>query len=266
MQGITQSSFLLAPKNSDAYELQLSFLDQQGGPISQKSFIFSQQCPPQEGEIVDVYSQNGSCSEPLLKQLFNKSDVAGVNKATRKLKALGPVVLVLDLKDENKGYLDEGAIAKSEAVVCDFFQQKAADGAPKHAKKIHKLFQKTLDFVICEGSLKTDLLKQFAEPEVEYFQNTQQGAIHFCQCAEFFMNGFKLGQEVRGIASEKYITPISGHSFEPHQKSTVLYPALYKDIYSVHGKFAQVLKPVFSVNGRFDEESQITEMSVEMKT
>jgi hypothetical protein len=122
---------------------------------------------------------------------------------------------------------------------------------------------------LCEGSLKGDLLKLggFSDREVE-FLNSKQGASHFCQCAEFFMNGFKLGYSVCNDTTEfsgsKYIKPISGRfsAFKPQSISTVFYPAQYKEMYSPQGGYAQSLQPIYSVEGDYEESMQITTLHV----
>ncbi len=160
------------------------------------------------------------------------------------------------------------SVAKCEEVVCDFFKQEITNSAiSSRSKKIHTLIQKNypLDFVLCEGSLKMDILKYggFLDKEIEYFQKTKIGAKSFCQCAEFFMNAFKLGQEVRAhegtFLGEKYFIPISKKYavLKPQKKSTVFYPSSYKELYSLEGDFAKVMSSIFSVSGQFDKDSQV---------
>ncbi|MBS0606965.1 MAG: hypothetical protein JSR57_08445 [Verrucomicrobia bacterium] len=78
------------------------------------------------------------------------------------------------------------------------------------------------------------------------------------------MNGFKFGHAVTGISADHYIKPITNKVFHPFEKSTVWYPALYKEIYSPEGEFANTLKPIFSIFGLFDAKTKITQMSVEL--
>lgn len=295
-QMINKSLFILEPVEEGGYELCIKFLDKTEGLVSAKKFTFSQAKPiqgskeegkvsnddgknakkePVENELLDVYSQNGVCSPNVLTNLFSKGDEQGVKKAAQMLKAStfqGPTILVLDLKDPETGYKENAkeTIVKCESAVCDFFKSKTpSTEAGKHAKKIHG---SAPDFVLCEGNLKMDLLKcgGFAASEIDYF-HTPSGAKSFCQCAEFFMNAFKMGETAQGekgaLLADKYIVPVSGKftSFKPCSKSTVLYPALYKDIYSVQGEFAKVLGTVYSVSGKYDLSSKITMMSVTKK-
>lgn len=261
MNAISQCSFSLKSLHEQAYQLKVQFPNG-----SNKIFTFIQQSSLEKGEIVDIYSQNGACSASILNGLFQKKDVQGIQKAVAKLQEpLGPSVMALDLHDPNTGYVDcQETIPVCEEAVCSFLKESTADGTTsKSAKKVHALFQKTLDFVICEGSLKMDLLKGFSPQQVDYFLSAPAS---FCQCAELFMNSFKFGQEVDGILAEKYIKSVSSKFsvFKPYEKSTVFYPAMYKEIYSVDGSFAKGLKPVFSVSGGFDAVSKITTISLEM--
>jgi hypothetical protein len=283
MSVISKSSFSLIPLNESAYELNVQFLNENGSSISEKKFTFLQQHPVEKGKVLDVFTKNGSCGPAFLKHLFQKSDEQFAKKVSAKLNACtvsGPLTGVLDIKEPHTGYIPcsacEQNVAESEEVVCNFFSKKEIDSSlSSHAKKIHSIFHSSLpvDFVICEGTLKTDLLKNggFTDKEIEYFQNTSSGAISLCQCAEFFMNGLKLGQEAQNTSgyfqAEKFIKPISGKfaCFLPYQSSTVFYPALYKDIYSPEGEFTQVLHPVFSVTSTFDEDTKITTLNVEKK-
>jgi len=282
---ISKSSFSLAPLNESAYELNIHFSNEKGDLVSDKKFTFLQQQSLEEGEILDVYSQNGTTAPAILKHLFEKRDEQEVKKAAAVLKPIvpsGPIMVVLDLQDPHTHYsacsecVDE-TIAKCEGVVCDFFQKKTLESSlSAHAKKIHKLFQEScpLNFVLCEGSLKMDLLKYggFTDAEIDYFQNSSVGPKNFCQCAEFFMNGFKLGQTVRGaggyLLPEKFIQPVSSKftAFKPYQKSTVFYPASYKELYSLEGEFAKVLSSIFCLKGGFNAASKITTISVEKKS
>lgn len=86
------------------------------------------------------------------------------------------------------------------------------------------------------------------------------------------MNAFKFGQVGKGkegmYSADAYIKTVTedGKAFQPQQKSTVFYPASYKEIYSLQGEFAQIMSEVFSVSGIFDAKSKITAMSLEVKS
>lgn len=272
INNISNASFLLQKHNECAYELKIQFTNADEKAISDKSFTFKQQTLAlQAGEILDVYSQNGICHQEILGHLFENRDVKEIRSAVKKLAPpltpSGPLFFVLDLKGETEGYFDP-QIAKCEQVVCDFFKNITSHKASTRAKKVRSLFEQAapLNFVLCEGSLKSKLLKEFSDPEIAFFQS-KLGAHSFCQCAEYFMNGFKLGQEVGGISASNFITPVSEKfaAFYPYEKSTVWYPPSYKDLYSLDGTYAQTLKPVFFLSGNFDALDGITTMSVEVK-
>lgn len=279
MQSIVKSSFDLTYLNEKSYEIDVHFWNVAGCVVSKKSAVFTQVQSVTSGETWDVYSQNGVCCDPILNLfkdkyacLFKHADERGIKKAADYRKGLSQIsgVLVLDMKDQNKKYLDKMTISKSEEVVSNFLKTKKvnADFLPR-AKKLHAVFQESLPiaFVLCEGSLKCDILHNFSDVESDYFLNTAQGRVDFCQVAEFYMNGFKFGQEARGIFSEKYFLSTSScsTSFKPQSKSTVWYPEAYKEVYSLDGPFATVMKPFFSVFGDFDAKSGITSMTLEVK-
>lgn len=162
-----------------------------------------------------------------------------------------------------------GLIPQSEQRVCELFSSETLySNSPSLCQKVHKIFQKNrpLDFVLCEGTLKMDLLKMggFSAVEIKFLEKSTKS---FCQCAEFFMNAFKLGQTARSetgelFKGESYFRPVGHRVFEPCAKSVVYYPPLYKDLYSLEGKYAQVIKPLFDVSGHFDPVTQITTMTV----
>jgi hypothetical protein len=270
---VDHASFLLEPKKNGSYALQVNFMSAGKLATSSKEFTFTPYQGELSGELVDYYSQNGVCSPDILNHLFSKGDEQGIKKAASKLKPLAgkvPTILVLDLKDPQSGYKPnlEGTVAKCEEVVCAFFK-KPQPGVSKHARKAQALVAP--DFVLCEGSLKIDLLAKggFSPAEVDYF-NSPNGVTSFCQCAEFFMNAFKFGQEAHGpngdFLAGKYIVPISGKAeFKPYAKSVVFYPALYKEVYSPQGAFAQVLSTAFQIEGMFDAPSKITTLTMQVK-
>lgn len=273
---INQSLFNLTPVKDGLYELSIAFFDGDK-QVSSKKFTFIQK-KMEEGKyekhlkddpLLDVYSQNGMCSPKILSTLFSKKDEQGLKKAEKMRESLGfkgRTILVLDIRDPDKGYADKETIVKCERAVCEFFKDKIPlSDASKHAKKIHK---HPMDFVLCEGRLKADLLKHFTPLETRYFE-TASGRQSLCQCAEFFMNALKGGDIIEGgtLLADKYIESISGRYsfFEPCTTSTVLYPSLYEKMYSLDGAFAKTLSAVFSVSGTFDPSSKITIMNVARK-
>lgn len=278
---IVSSTFNIKPLNESAYELTIRSSDEATNQYD-TTFIFVQSPSVQPGTIVDVFTKNGKCSSAPIETIFSNRDVQEIKKAAKKTGAptpSGAVVAVLDLQDPCAGYLPSDkcveTIANCEQVVCDFFKNDKGTALSGSAKKVRSLLKTTLplDFVICEGSLKKHLLQYggFSAKEIEYF-HTRSGALSFCQCAEFFMNGFKLGQRAYNAGhtteflADEYIEPISANAvFQPFSKSTVFYPALYKEVYSPAGPFAQTLKTIFAVSGDFDSSTKITTLNMERK-
>lgn len=270
MLPIYNASFSITPLHEKAYQVDISFLDKGGIKLSDKSVTFYQQNEIPSGNILDIYSQNGTSSDQVVnlfknheKQLFTSNDEKGIKKAVAKIKStksIDPTVLVLDLKNQDKSYSNIDEITKSEKAVCNFYKKNSVDSdyLPR-AKKIHNALKGLIDFVICEGSLKHDLLQDFSDTQAEWLIS-KEGSLLFCQYAEFYMNGFKFGQESKSILSTKYIELISPkfNSFKPCSKSTVWYPKSYKDIYSLTGHFMTTLKNVFSIEEQFEKQTDIT--------
>lgn len=273
---ICQSSFTLAPlKTGDGHELQVKFLDGNKSLVSTKKFTFT---PPKDvlkGEVVDVYSQNGITCDDILKHLFKKSDAQCVQKASGLLKDLKlnkpETLLVLDLKDGALGYGEgqEASVSKCEQTVCRFFKNGVDSSVSQHAKKFLKHF--TPDFIFCEGSLKIDLLKSgnFDAAEIAYF-NSKEGVMDFCQCAEFFINASKFGEEAQcaktgSFLLDKYIAPVASKvAFQSCALSTVLYPAHYQHLYSPE-KIDLLFGSSFSVKGQMDAKTKISLVTMEKK-
>lgn len=265
--GVGNLNFSLTSHHAQAYELEVIFPPlSEGGSSSSKTFTFLQGNDVASGKIVDIYSLNGVCQ----REMFKMDDGVAIQKAKEKWEdeeVKDPTILVLDLKDSHLSYEDHHKIKKYEKIVSSFFAgaREGASVKAKDAKKLEPLSKPRgiVDFVLCEGSLKHDLLKYFSPAQGEYLLS-KQGGTGFCQCAEFVMNGFKFGQEVKGIEAHNYVSPLSNKEFHPYQTSTVWYPPLYKEMYSIDGRFVRVLKSVFSITGAFDEEKKITSLDVEV--
>ena len=106
--------------------------------------------------------------------------------------------------------------------------------------------------MILEGSLKADLLKSkiFSEKESDFLQTDPVGRPAFCQCAEFFMNGFKLGHAALDLSAQKYIVPVSADKpFEPLTNSVVYFPKSYKKLYALDSPIAKCFQSCFSIEG-----------------
>src|SRR5690348_1913727 len=252
---IFSSSFQLTSLHESAYQLKVNFLSEKGAVVDGKEFTFVQDFYPEAEKICDVFTKNGTCNASILKKLFSNKDVAQAEQSAVCFSTPPKALLwVLDLKDPKSGYSNSHPIKKNEEEVYQFFKaDKVNSTASSPSKKLYEIFHRNvpMGFMICEGSLKADLLSKggFTDPEVAYF-NTHEGGLDFCQMAEFFMNAFKLGQEGKGQAGflkgSSFIYPLSEKPFQPSKVSTVLYPPFYKQIYAVDGQFAKTLGTVFS--------------------
>lgn len=276
---LSGSAFSLTCLHESAYQLDMKFLSTKGTEISRETRIFTQKQAAGSGEILDIYSQNGvSCAQPVKlftcqeTGLFTQKDLIRMKKAADKLEEHGRVfctVLVLDMKDEKKSYLDKGTIQKAEKAVGEFFKkEEKVPEVLERAEKMHQLFREKklqCDFVVCEGSLKSDLLKGFSETEAAWLLNTKEGVISFCQYAEFYINAFKFGQSTCEVSTEPYFLSLSTGTFIPQAKSTVWYPDPYQETYALDGAYAQTLQAAFKVSGSKDLDKKITSMTVELK-
>lgn len=282
INSISSASFNIEAYHDNAYALSIQFSNNENKKISEKSFIFTQTLPPQESKIWDVYTKNSTCHP--LKKIFRKPDVDQANLVFKHMTSLSllpissnePLIATFDFQDSKSKYLDAlGSIAHSEVEICDFIKNKIAKGS-EYAKNIHSLFKNSipLDFLMCEGSLKKDLLTKggFAPEQIVYLNSSKgNGSKDFCQMAEFFMNGFKFGQSIQDNAAQfngkDYIQPISNRfeAFKPGHVSTTFYPPEYKDMYALDGPFAEKLSSVFVKSGGFSESTQITTLKLQRK-
>lgn len=267
----------------DAYQYTTQFLDAERKVVSTASSVFyRRQGPANPGNVVDIYSQNGrSLPNPtdLLGggdgHLIEHGDLRGLRRVANKLQ-LNPeqdrTVFVLDLRDVGGSYVDPTSIEESEKVVCEYISsKKQPEGLGKSAKKAHELFHSKLpvDFVLCEGSLKHELLKGLDETQMDYFLNTgKTGRTAFCEYTEPFMTAMKLGDELKVFdLREGFLIPVSPpqtspENFSPRSVSTVYYPEEYQDLYSPQARIPQALSKVLPVTFSVDPVNQITEMTI----
>ena len=144
---------------------------------------------------------------------------------------------------------------KAEKTVLEFFKAKGKYEHSKSPNQFKNLFAQhnhKLDYIIFEGSLKADLLKSkiFSEQEAAFLQTDPIGKQVFCQCAEFFMNAFKLGSKAPGIDVHKYVIPVnSDKAFEPLTNSVVLFPKSYEKLYALDSPIAKCFQDCFHVEG-----------------
>ncbi len=255
-----QTSFTIHPQGQDHYQLEIGFANNMAETNTFRKVSFFTECEPVQNTVWDICTKNGhtqSCN------IFNKKDTKAVKKAVELLPDdRPPTILTLDLKDKLEGY---SASCKEEI--------RLKENQIITSMKTKKVFKDHIDFMLHEGSLKADLLQAglFSEKECA-FLNSPAGAMPFCQIAEYFMNGFKLGAcaKIHGVvfSAKQYITPVSERfsEFLPVKQSIVLYPEEYQKLYSQESPFARSLEPAFVVEGDYFAESGITKICVEKRT
>lgn len=104
IKSIDSSAFYLEPLQESAYQLKIHFMDEHSNVLSKKNFCFIQSGHPADGEMFDIYSQNGVCQENILEHLFEKRDEKDISKIVKQHIPSGPRVLVLDLQDPHTHY------------------------------------------------------------------------------------------------------------------------------------------------------------------
>lgn len=138
---------------------------------------------------------------------------------------------------------------KAEKIALAFFQSIEPYPHAKSPGKIKNLLTK-LDYILFEGTLKTSIIQSgvFSPEQTDYLQRNTAA---LCQCAEFFMNGFKFGHTALGLSFKDYIIAVDPEKpFRPFSKSTVLYPESYGELYSLDSPVARCFKNCFKLDGQ----------------
>jgi hypothetical protein len=262
---IVKNSFALEPLKNGSSTLTIQFFKKgKEDPLSKETFTFfpharvdskehkAKDIASSGYELIDIYSQNGSCSEDIVHTLFKSCDKRGAKEAAKALKnstLTGHTIFCLDLSDPETLYSEnrEKTVEKCEGAILQFFQEKLPKKASTAQKVIHSL---NPDFVFFEGRLKKKLLESFTAEERTYLNQAKQ---EFCQITEFFMNALKLGELVinakgEALSAKDFIAPVKDLSpFEPCETSTVLYPKNYAKLYSIDKPVPQTLMKVYTV-------------------
>ncbi len=253
-----QTSFAVQ-KTDQGFQLEITFRDDEWSSVSNVCFTPDEKQVKQEEVLFDVLTKNGYINNS---PLFTRRDCKELKCALKLVPETRPATIgVIDLKDKQHGY----AGSCKEEIAAE--ERQAAS-----AMKTKKLFQKEIDFLLLEGSLKCDILASalFTQRACRYL-NSNEGSADFCQIAEYFMIGFKLGLAAKIhtaiFSSDRYIAQVSGryHSFPSFSKSVVFYPEQYKEIYSQEAPFAKSLQSVCLVVGEYFQDSGITKMTMEKK-
>lgn len=297
---ISNALFSIETKNLKEYELHVQFVNNNQHVVSDRKFTFIQKEEIEKGYTLDVFTQNATCEKKknikeIWKHIFrqNKDEkkysksksetiATALNYNIQSENQPAQRIFVLDLQDPQTRYTVLTPIENYEKIIDEFLRTDLdTKKSVSDTEKINTLFKKyQVNFVLHEGSLKFDILnsKAFSPQEIEFFQDHSQGPngerspgpLLFCQCAEFFMNAFKFGQEAQGgessFLASKYIVPLAeGAKFHPQEQSVVLFPPYYKDAYSSNGAYTQAISSRFSVNCELDEKTDITTMQLKMK-
>lgn len=267
-EAISKVSYGLESLNEVAYNLVVNFHAKDGSLHSRKVIQFQQQCPQQVGTVTDVITKNSLC------QIFSfeKREVQEAKKVMSMVQAdaPGPFVAVFDFKDPTYGYGNHShpSILQNEDAAVNFFANPLPAGSKKSLKDIHGLFHSAhpIDFILCEGSLKTDILTKFEDKQIE-FLNSKDFTEGFCICAEYFMHGFKQGQAPNDMQPLKYFKAVSKQTqtYAAQTDSKVFYPPLYKDTYGPYSDFVKSLMPIFNVVSKANLCNGIVTLSVRKK-
>lgn len=274
---ISNCTFSMQPLHSQAHELTIEFQDELQSVVSSQQFIFTQMQSMgakdelHKDELVDVCSQNGTCSSKIFKSLFNHNDVADTEKILKAANLSSPdapQIFVLDLKGKELKYKDPN-IALCESQVLTFFKsEKAASPSNSHAKKMHTLFKGKLDYIFNEGSLKSALLtkNQVEENQVAYLQDTKQGVQDFCQIAEFILCGFKSGYEMQEFKATEYISALQANTFfKPFQTNVTFYPPSYAELYGPDCLFFKTLNTCYDIEAHTLPNINISHVTIKPK-
>lgn len=237
------------PLHESAYQLNLNFKTEENSFLRTFTFI---ETTPINGKVQDIFTKNGVCQSFSPSAPFTKREIKEAKASAPLVDSSCQTVAAFDFNDAEKRYLNGPNIQSTEQSILTLFQDA----------KVKSLIP--AQFILCEGSLKADILKGLSDREVEYL-NSKSGAVSFCECAEYFMNGMKLGGAPKEFEIQKYFKEIGKASFKPVKTSTVFYPDQYKEIYAPTSPFASALIPVFSVTGNYSATSKITTLHVERK-
>lgn len=244
----TAVSFSTHPLHESAYELKLDFSSQESSFARTFTFL---ETSPKEGRVQDIFTKNGVCQNYKPSKPLTRKEQGEAEAALPLINPAYQTVAVFDFNDLENRYRYQDSIAATEKSVLNLFQEGQLKMIPAN-------------FLLFEGSLKHDILKQLSETEIA-FLNSKPGAKAFCECAEYFMNGMKLGGSPRDFDPHKYIIGVKNERYKPVQISTVFYPEQYKTVYSVDSAFSMALKPVFQVSGNYDPSNKITTLHVRRK-
>lgn len=298
---IENCRFSMKRLNEEAHEFRATFLDKNGNINSETSHIFTLD----PGKIVDsiggrktidILSQNGISLENPADILSDKPGHLFEHKDVKELALSGKkflnsslngndVLIVLDLQDPNRSYLDKVAIQQNEASVVQLFSTKKEKlstdfpDAGKSAKKVHSIFTEQLPLtkILCEGSVKASLVDTLSDSQAEFFLTpAKHNRSLFCQFTEPFLIGAKTGSVDQTTKRElsDFITPITPKTEDTELparlSSTVVqetwYQGPYRDMYGPDAAIPSQLRNVYTIDFEVDDVHRITSMRLESPT
>lgn len=296
---INQVCFTTIPENPQVYKLKIGFLDETGTEISSciNPLVFRQERLAPQRVAVDFFTKNATSKtrkngsvnlNQLFSQVFGRSkrfDLEELSLAKTILSQPSITtldaqrVIVLDLNDSRAKYANiEQINACQNAIIENYLK---ADTVAEKFLETHSLIKELSPrFVIGEGPLKFKVLREpgIFTDEQEEFLTSREGRPYHCQLAEFVMNGFKFGQttQIEGrsdilFEANEYIHHIGNAqeaSFQASQKSIVLFPPFYWDMYSgeTDAAFVKAIKAindVFHISLKGDPSTKITTMTID---
>ncbi len=233
------------------------------------------------GRVVDVYPLNTTFKQPnhrFLKDSMRNADLANIASVVGHVNELGGTrLIVIDVKDKAQTYHNKAEISHGE----EYLREVLANDHPlegvRAGFKTH-LRQLNTRYLICEGSLKADLVTHtFSQEQNHYFHTTQRGGDYLCQIAELVNNGIKVGLDVEAgdfvFGASNYFRAISNHHPDIHTdfhlreihniQMTTLYSPYYHESYGPGGVYVSALQEHFGAQHSYDQTTRITRIDIQ---
>jgi hypothetical protein len=238
------------------------------------------------GGCTDVQPINGVYQKKFIKNLFKAKNVKDMSDQLKYLKNHEEdkyiKVFVLDIKDSTCNYNSMTDIQSAEKEVKDFFSGKEPkEKSPR--KDIYKIIKENnINYFFCEGKLKHFLVNEiFSNEQSNFFQNTDQGKATLCQISEILLDEFKMGYEILVAANNKthillpddYLILFKNKINVDLIKNPItlspitlftLYPAHYKELYSLKEKYCESLSNCFKFDHEYDDKTRTTAIKMRL--
>lgn len=236
------------------------------------------------GRVVDVYPLNTTYKEPqrvFLKDSMRQADLMNITPVNSHVEELGGTrLLVVDVKDKIQTYNDKQEVAAGEQILLNIFRAPPPNVEGVRKEFIQKLQGLDTTYLICEGSLKADLIKHVFndDDKKEYFHRTKSGGDHLCQIAELINNAIKVGLEVEGgdgfvFGASSYFRCLGTQNPQRlatiemreihHIPMTTFYSPYYHESYGPGGIYYPALRDNFGAKHYYDEKTRITRIDLQ---